>query len=182
MLVVLFVVDALSKLVVNPLSLFEEPTSSDALSVVDRNTSRSISFFSIGLLVIQLALPDSLESSITGMQLLSIYLLTFSTGLLILSFNLELWAPVSSYCFNLQLTSVRFSGLLLFSGLVAFVDSLGTLPVVTNTLGGFVALGGLLWLIHEIDYILISERREWNQHSALSRTEWLKLKLDWKTE
>jgi len=84
-----------------------------------------------------------------------------AAGFLIITFALELFADLKILFFRIQLTSLRYSGLLLFLGLFLLLKSKSISSTLPNTFGIFVGFSWLIWLIHEIHYIFKTQRTEW---------------------
>lgn len=168
-----FILNLLLKLLANPASLITSPTSEKAMEVVDKSSTRSIAIFSIVLVVIQFSLPNSPDTPLSHWQSLAISILTLSAGFLTVSFILELWGSVINYFFNLQITALRYAGLLLFSGLYFLLEAKNISGTSPSILGIFVLLAWVLWIIHELDYILKAEREEWRNSKYKSRRECL---------
>lgn len=142
----------------NPTRLSNIPTTSDSMDYIDQNSGRAIAIFAIVLVVIQFVLEDP---PIGVYEMMSLNVLVICSGFLMLTFALELFGAVRTELFNLQATSIRYSGLLLFLGLFFLLLSTPLPDIAIHIFGGFVALVWLLWFLHELIYIFSIQRDEW---------------------
>lgn len=164
-----FVCVPLFQILINPASSTESPSSEDSMSVVDRTASESIALFAIVLVVIQFILEDT---EIGDYQELTIGVLTLCAGFLMLTFILELFGVVKVILFHLQITALRYSGLLLFSGLYVLLLSYQLDPLIQRLFGVFVLISWITWIIHEINYLRI-QQREWDSRD-IDRSMWVR--------
>lgn len=167
-LIILFLVDHLLILLTNPASLVDSPSSEDSMKVVDQSAGRSIAIFALVLVVIQFTLNGS---DLTHYDMLALATLIMAAGFLMITFILELFADLKILLFRVQLTSLRYSGLLLFLGLFLLLKSKSIPGTLSNTFGLFVLLSWLIWIFHEGHYILKTQRSEWRDRE-ISRREW----------
>jgi len=142
---------------INPGSLSQHPTADDSMSVVAQTAAQSIAIFAIVLVIIQFILDSG---SIDGYRLLAINVLVLSASFLMVTFTMEMIADIKVLFFHLQLTAVRYSGLLLFLGLYFFLLSTDAPDVISNVFGAFVLITWLAWFIHEINYLFIRQSIE----------------------
>lgn len=159
--------------IINPNSISEPPTSSKSMDIVDRTSAQSIALFALVLVIIQFILDGG---EITQYQALTIGVLSLCAGFLMLTFILELFGGMWVIVFHLHITSLRYSGLLLFSGLYFLLLSYQLDSIIYIVLGGFVLLSWATWVIHELHYLMITQRREWNETNQ-HRKEWLVTKI-----
>lgn len=156
------------QVLINPASISEAPSSDNSMSVIDRTASESIALFAIVLVVIQFIL----EGNEMGFyQELTIGVLTLCAGFLMLTFILELFSDVRVVLFHLQITALRYSGLLLFSGLLFLLQSYQLDPLIQRLFGGFVLISWIAWVFHELKYLFSIQLREWNSRD-IGRGEW----------
>lgn len=134
------------------------------MGFVDQNSGRAIAIFAIVLVIIQFLLGDS---EIGYYELLTLNTLVICSGFLMLTFSLELFGAIRSDFFNLQATSLRYSGLVLFLGLFFMLLSTPLPTSISYIFGIFVGFVWFLWLIHELIYIFSIQREEW---SAVDKT------------
>jgi hypothetical protein len=153
----------------NPATLTESPSNNNSMEIVDQSAGRSIAIFAVVLVVIQFTLDGN---SPTYHEILALTALTMAAGFLIITFALELFADLKILLFRIQLTSLRYSGLLLFLGLFLLLKSKSISSTLPNTFGIFVGFSWLIWLIHEIHYIFKTQRTEWKIR-GISRKEWI---------
>ena len=139
------------------------------MQVVDQSAGRSIAIFAVVLVVIQFALAGTTP---TYYQTLALTTLTMAAGFLMITFVLELFADLKILLFRIQITALRFSGLLLFLGLYLLLKSKSIPDTLPNLFGGFVAVAWLIWIIHELHYIFKTQRRDWKARDT-TRREWL---------
>lgn len=172
-LIGLFLLDHVLILLMNPASLTDSPTSKDSMKVVDQSAGRSIAIFALVLVVIQFALDGT---NLTHYEILSLATLTMAAGFLMITFVLELFADLKILLFRVQLTSLRYSGLLLFFGLFLLLKSKPIPDILPNTFGAFVAVSWLIWIIHESHYIFSTQKDDWRAKET-TRSEWFKDKL-----
>jgi len=156
------------QILINPASTTEAPSSEDSMSVVDRTASESVALFAIVLVVIQFILENN---QMGYYQELTIGFLTVCAGFLMLTFILELFSDIRVVLFHLQITALRYSGLLLFSGLFFLLQSYKLNSQIQLLFGVFVLLSWSTWIIHELNYLLRIQRREWNNRN-IDRGEW----------
>lgn len=139
------------------------------MDVVDRFASRSVGLFAVVLVIIQFILESG---SIEGYKLLAINALVLSGGFLMFTFILELWADIKILLFHLQLTSLRYSGLLLFLGLYYLLLA-NDLPQVMNGIFLiFLLVSWLAWILHELHYLLRTQLKNWRSRE-ISRKDWI---------
>lgn len=167
-LIALFVLDHLLVLLMNPATLIESPTSKDSMEIVDQSAGRSIAIFALVLVVIQFALDGN---SPTYFEALSLTTLTMAAGFLMVTFVLELFADLKIFLFRVQLTSLRYSGLLLFLGLFLLLKSKSIPDTLPNTFGMFVAVSWITWVAHEIHYIFRTQKSDWKARET-NRIRW----------
>jgi hypothetical protein len=172
-LLLIFIADFILKIIVNPASLLNEPTSDSTIEIVDKTSTRSIAIFSIVLVVIQFSLPSTAGVSLSYWESLSVGVLTLSAGFLTISFIMELWGSVLIFAFNLQITSLRYAGLLLFLGMCFLLQSYSIPETTTTIFALFVVLSWILWIMNEIDY-LSTQKDEWDNNKRDSKRECLK--------
>jgi len=169
-LLVIFVSVPALQILINPASISEPPPSEDSMDVVDRKSSESMALFAIVLVIIQFVL----EGDQTGYyQEITIGVLTFCSGVLMLPFILELFGDVRIVLFHLQITALRYSGLLLFSGLFFLLQSYQLNPVIQIVFAFFVLISWGAWIYHELRYLFILQRREWDSNES-DRYEWFR--------
>lgn len=169
----LFFTSQALKLLVNPASLVNKPRSDDSMDLVDKNSTRSIALFSIVLVVIQFTLRNTTVDNIKYWEDLAINSLLIAAVFLVFTFVLEMW-PIKNYIFNLQLTSLRFSGLLLFQGLYFLLRSESINSLFSDFFAIFIIMSWALWSLHELDYIYNIQMREWNNSDFQSRFDCFK--------
>jgi len=104
-------------------------------------------------------------------QELTIGILSLCAGFLMLTFILELFSDVRVVLFHLQITALRYSGLLLFSGLLFLLQSYQLNPTIQYLFAGFVLISWIAWIFHELKYLFRIQRREWNNRD-MERGEW----------
>lgn len=165
----LFILDHLLQIWANPASLTETPTADDSIDVVDQSATNSIGIFAIVLVVIQFTMD---EFPLKYYGLLALSALSLSSGFLILTFMLELFGSLRVFLHRLQITSLRYAGLLLFLGLYLLLISMPIPAEIYQLLGIFVVLAWIMWIVHELDYIFITQRREWRDNDQ-SKSEWM---------
>lgn len=158
------------QILINPASTTEAPSSEDSMSVVDRTASESVALFAIVLVVIQFILEDN---QMGYYQELTIGVLTVCAGFLMLTFILELFSGIRVVLFHLQITALRYSGLLLFSGLFFLLQSYQLNPQIQLLFGVFVLLSWVTWIVHELNYLFRIQRREWDNRD-IDRGEWFR--------
>lgn len=158
----------IAQVLINPASSTEPPSSEDSMSVVDRTASESIALFAIVLVIIQFILEGD---EIGYYQEITIGVLALCAGFLMLTFILELFSDIRVVLFHLQITALRYSGLLLFSGLYFLLSSYNLDTVIQYLFGSFVLLSWLTWIFHELKYLFGIQLREWNSRD-LDRNEW----------
>lgn len=163
LLSVVFLFVPVAQVVVNPASITDPPTSENSISVVDRSASQSVALFAIVLVVIQFILEDGRAGYY---QELTIGVLAVCAGFLMVVFIMELFGDIRIVLFHLQITALRYSGLLLFSGLFFLLKSYELNPQIQLLLGLFVGLSWLTWIIHEAHYLFKSQRDDWNDLEA----------------
>jgi hypothetical protein len=168
-LIALFALDHLLILVMNPANLTESPSSDDSMQVVDQSAGRSIAIFAVVLVVIQFALDGT---TLAYYETLALTTLTMAAGFLMMSFVLELLADLNILLFRIQITALRYSGLLLFLGLFLLLKSKSLPSALPNTFGVFVGLSWLVWICHEAHYIFRTQRQEWKARD-ITREEWV---------
>ncbi|WP_204365930.1 hypothetical protein [Halorubrum saccharovorum] len=154
----------------NPATIVESPSNENSMEIVDHSAGRSIAIFSVVLVVIQSTLGGDTP---TYYETIALTTLTIAAGFLIITFVLELFADLKILLFRIQLTSLRYSGLLLFLGLFLLLKSKSIPSILPNTFGAFVGIAWLIWIIHEAHYILKTQRKDWNIRN-ISRTDWLR--------
>lgn len=172
-LVGLFVTIQVLKLFVNPNNLVQPPNSDDSMDVVDRWMAQSVGLFAIVLVIIQFVLS---ETQIGEMETLAVTALIVSAMFLMAGFILELYAGWRMFAFNLQLSSIRYAGLMLFTGLWFLLLDQSIPSGVTEVFKYGLFTIWVVWGIHELHYILIIGRRNWRSHKITRRT-WLKLRI-----
>ncbi|UBF21537.1 hypothetical protein HJTV-2_gp57 [Haloarcula virus HJTV-2] len=158
------------QILINPVSISEAPSSKDSMSVVDRTASESIALFAIVLVIIQFVLEDT---ELSYYQELTVGILTLCAGFLMLTFILELFSDVRVVLFHLQITALRYSGLLLFSGLFFLLQSYQLNPTIQYLFAGFVLISWGAWIFHELKYLFRIQLREWNSR-GLERGNWFR--------
>lgn len=168
-LIAIFLLDHILILLMNPASLTESPTSKDSMKVVDQSAGRSIAIFALVLVVIQFTLDGS---HLTHFETLSLATMTMAAGFLMITFVLELFADLKIFLFRVQLTSLRYSGLLLFLGLFLLLKSKEVPDIMPNTFGVFVAISWIIWIIHEGHYIFKTQKDEWAGKNT-TRLKWV---------
>jgi len=164
----IFIFVPVVQILINPASISEAPSSKDSMSVVDRTASESIALFAIVLVIIQFVLEDT---EMGYYQELTIGILSLCAGFLMLTFILELFSDVRVVLFHLQITALRYSGLLLFSGLLFLLQSYQLNPTIQYLFAGFVLISWIAWIFHELKYLFRIQRREWNNRD-MERGEW----------
>lgn len=169
-LIALFLLDHLLILLMNPASLTDSPTNEDSMKVVDQSAGRSIAIFALVLVVIQFTIDGT---TLTYYETLSLSTLTMAAGFLMITFVLELFADLKILLFRVQLTSLRYSGLLLFFGLFLLLKSKPVPEILPNTFGTFVALSWIIWIIHEGLYIFKTQKEDWKAKNT-TRRKWVK--------
>lgn len=169
-IIVLFAIMQILKLCFNPLNLVRPPEIEDAMGVVDRWMAQSVGLFAIVLVIIQFLLT---EGPIGEMEAFAITALVVSAIFLMAGFVLELYAGLRMFIFNLQLSSIRYAGLVLFTGLWFLLLDQSTPDGVTKVFGYGLLIVWVVWGIHELHYILITERRNWRTKD-MCRRAWIK--------
>jgi len=159
---------SISKIIVNPASIDEEPTTANAEDKVDEFSTRSIAVFSLVLVVIQFTLQSD---SLNYWDMMAVNALTISASILMLGFILELWSISITFAFNLQVTSLRYAGLLLFSGFYFLLRSKDIPGIIVTIFVIFLVVVWVIWILHEIKYIFKIQRTEWNSRD-MTRIEW----------
>lgn len=167
-LVGLFVLDHLLIFLMNPASITDSPTSKVSMRVVDQSAGRSIAIFALVLVVIQFTLDGT---NLTHYETLTLATLMMAAGFLMITFVLELFADLKILLFRVQLTSLRYSGLLLFLSLFLLVKSKPVPDILPNTFGAFVTISWLIWIVHEGHYIFKTQKEEWEE-IGVSRRKW----------
>lgn len=170
----LFFLSQILKLYMNPASIINSPDSDGAIEDVDKFSTRSIAIFSIVLVVINFTLSSSPDQELGYWGILTVNVLTLSASFLILSFVLEMWGAVKNYLFNLQITALRYAGLLLFMGLYFLLRTEDMNSSYSFIFSVFVIIAWIMWIIHELDYIFNLEKKEWENSSFDSRSECIK--------
>lgn len=171
MIILIFIIDHFLILLVNPASISEAPTSRDSMEMVHQFAGRSIGIFAIVLVVIEFTME---RPPLNHFQKLTLAALTISAGFLMVTFILELFGSMKILFFRLQLTSLRYSGLLLFTGLYLLLESKEIPIILTSTLFYFTCLSWIAWIIHELHYIFQTQRKEWNRKN-IGRCPWVKM-------
>lgn len=174
-LVILFILDHLLIPIMNPATLADSPTSKDSMNVVDQSAGRSIAIFALVLVVIQFTMDGS---TLNHYETLALATLTMAAGFLMITFVLELFADLKILLFRIQLTALRYSGLLLFLGLFLILKSKSLPDIIANTFGVFVAISWAVWILHESHYIFKTQKADW-EAKGISRERWLKDFLDY---
>lgn len=169
-LIALFLLDHLLILLMNPASLTDSPTSEDSMKIVDQSAGRSIAIFALVLVVIQFTIDGT---TLAYYETLSLATLTMAAGFLMITFVLELFADLKILLFRVQLTSLRYSGLLLFLGLFLLLKSKPIPDILPNTFGAFVALSWIIWITHEGHYIFKTQKDDWEVKDT-TRRKWVK--------
>ncbi len=155
----------------NPAIATESPSNENSMDIVDKMAGRSIAIFAVILVVIQFALGGG--NDLLYYESLALTTLIMAAGFLTITFASELFADLKILWFRIQLTSLRYSGLLLFLGLVLLLKSRSIPNTLSNMFGAFVAISWLAWIYHEYRYIFKIQRRTWNT-GDITRKEWLK--------
>ncbi|WP_152420726.1 hypothetical protein [Haloferax sulfurifontis] len=166
----IFIFVPAGQILINPASTTEAPSAEDSMSVVDRTASESVALFAIVLVVIKFILEDN---QIGYYQELTIGVLTVCAGFLMLTFILELFSDIRVVIFHLQITALRYSGLLLFSGLFFLLQSYQLNPQIQLLFGVFVLLSWVTWLVHELYYLFRIQSRDWNNRD-INRGDWFR--------
>lgn len=172
-LVGLFAIIQILKLCFNPRNLVRTPEIENAMGVVDRWMAQSVGLFAIVLVIIQFVLTGG---QIGEMEEFAITALVISAIFLMAGFVLELYAGWRMFAFNLQLSSIRYAGLVLFTGLWFLLLAQSTPGRITEVFGFGLLIVWIVWGVHELHYILIIERRNWRVQDMRRRT-WIKSKL-----
>lgn len=163
---VLFIIDILAIAVMNPAVLVDSPSAENSMETIDQNAGRALAIFALVLVVIQLSLDGD---TLTYYENLSLITLVLSAGFLIVAFVLELIADFKIILFRIQITSLRYSGILLFSGLTLILYSKNIPGIVPTLFGIFVSTTWIIWIIHELHYIFITQRKDWNMRKIRRR-------------
>lgn len=167
-MVVFFLVPFL-QIIINPASLSQYPTADDSMSVVAQTAARSVAIFALVLVIIQFILNNG---TIDGYQLLAISVLVLCSCFLMMAFIMELIGDIRVLFFHLQLTALRYSGLLLFLGLYFLLRSTDIPNIISAFFGVFVSIAWLAWIIHELHYLLIKQPEEWERED-MDKIEYL---------
>ena len=167
--IVIFLAVPIFQFTINPASLSQYPTAEDSMSVVAQTAAQSIAIFAIVLVIIQFILDNG---AIDGYRLLAINVLVLSTSFLMVTFIMELIADIKVLFFHLQLTALRYSGLLLFLGLYFLLLSTDTPDIIPAVFGAFVSITWLAWFIHEAHYLFVKQSQEW-EGEDMTKVEYL---------
>ncbi len=168
-LILLFFLDHLMVILMNPTILTDSPTNKDSMEVVDQSAGRSLAIFALVLVVIQFSLDGN---NLTYYEMLSLATLIMAAGFLITTFILELIADLKTILFRIQLNSLRYSGLLLFLGLFLLLKAKDIPDIMPNLFGIFVAISWFVWFVHELHYIFKTQKKEWNSKDT-TRNKWI---------
>lgn len=173
LLTLIFVTIPISQFVINPASIFEDPKLDDAMAVVDRFAAQSLALFAIVLVVIQFIISNpkmmNPANDVVG-------ILVLSSGFLMITFVLEMFAGVRSLIFHTQITALRYSGLLLFTALYKMMESYTQSRLEIEILAIFVVMSWMIWGFHEAHYLSNRQYCKWKAREA-NRLDWLKKKL-----
>lgn len=173
-IIVLFVLIPFIQLIINPASISQSPTANDSMNVVAQTAAQSVAIFAIVLVIIQFILDNG---PIQGYELLSINVLVLSACFLMLTFIMELFGDIKVLFFHLQLTALRYSGLLLFLGLFFLLLSNDLPDIIPALFGIFVAIAWSAWLVHEIHYLFFKQEEEWGSEDK-TKGEWLSEQIE----
>ncbi|MFC6952233.1 hypothetical protein [Halorubellus litoreus] len=153
---------------INPATLTEPPTSNEIASAVDQFAGRALSILAVVLVVLQFTLDGS---DITHFEELTLIALTVSAGLLMVTFILELVGAIRILFFRLQLSALRYAGLLLFLSIVLVLKAKSVPEIMPFSLSVFVGLSWIIWILHELHYIFKTQREEWDSID-MKRCDW----------
>lgn len=167
----IFLIDHLLIIATNPATLTESPSTQSSAEIVEQSRGRSIAVFAIVLVVIQFTLSGD---SLTYYDILTLTVLIIATGFLIITFTLELFADLKILFFRIQITSLRYAGLLLFLGLYFLLRSKDVPEVLPNAYGFFLGVSWISWITHELHYIFRTQKREWD-NIDMSKKDWVRL-------
>lgn len=117
---ILFIIDILAIIVAKPTILTNSPSAENSMEIVDQSAGRALAIFALVLVVVQFSLDGD---SLAYYETLSLTTLVLAAGFLIISFMLELVTDLRTIFFRIQLNALRYSGLLLFSGLFLILYS-----------------------------------------------------------
>lgn len=164
--IAIFILDLLAKFLVNPSIVVEVPSAEDTTELVEKNANRSIAIFSIVLVVIRFSLPNSTQAPVSASTEVAVGAFLLSASFLAISFAFELFAAHRIFLVNLQLTALRYAGLLLFSGTYFLLNSEPVTGPLAILVGASAAIGWVLWILHEIHYIFWIQRRKWDSRDT----------------
>jgi len=171
---ILFLVVPILQICMNPASIVEVPSTDSSMEVIDRMTAHSVALFSIVLVIIQFILRDGAENDY---RLLTVAMLVLCAGFLMTTFILELFGGVRIVLFHLQITALRYAGLLLFTGLYYLLGSYQLESALLLIFDLFLSLAWITWLVHEANYLLRIQRQEW-RNREISRKTWFSNQID----
>lgn len=157
------------KLVVNPSQLTQSPTDNDAMDIVDRMAGQAIALFALILVIIQFVIENS---ELSDYEILSATTMVIAAIFVMLAFATRVIAGLRMAFFNFQLTAVRYAGLVLFLGMYFILRSRAFPGGITEIFAFFLIVTWLIWIFHEIHFIIFTETDEWDDVD-MNRTEWV---------
>lgn len=158
------------KLVVNPAQVTHSPTDNDTMDIVDRMAGQAIALFALILVIIQFVIESG---DLSDYEILSAAVMVIAAIFVMLAFATRVIAGLRMVFFNFQLTAVRYAGLVLFLGMYFILRSRPFPEIITKIFGLFLTITWLTWVLHEIHFIISTERDEWS-HIDMGRGEWVR--------
>lgn len=138
------------------------------MSIVDTMAGQAIALFALILVIFQFVIENG---ELSDNEILSASAMVIAAIFVMLAFALRVVAGLRMVFFNLQVTAVRYAGLVLFLGMYFILLSRPLPSIVVDVFGFFLMLTWVTWLGHEIHYIVITERDEWKGIDK-NRREW----------
>jgi|GEM_PF-3029286 len=169
--IIVFLAIPVLQLIINPSSITEDPKADDTMSVVDKTASQAVALFAIVLVIIQFILDNGDKISTEEMKVIS--LLSMCAGFLMLTFAFEMIGGLRLLVFHLQLTALRYSGLLLFTSLLFLLNMYPLNGLIYDMYLIFVVLVWSIWIIHEAHFLFINQRKIWKNKDA-TYSRWIR--------